>query len=247
MPEVGIEFVEIEPRDLKGYTLIEGFPGMGLVGTIAAKYIVEKLKFEFYGYIDSDMFLPVIRIHKGIPVHPSRIYVHNEKKLAVLISEQVIPKVYINQMAKVTVEWIKKKQFESVISLSGINASEKEAQNTIYGIAANRDSLSLLKGHGLQIIEDGITTGVTAMMLLEFKRTKVKAISILGNVEIGADYHAAAEVLKKLNEILALPLDVEPLLKEAKELEKELIKQLQNVKETKDSVEKFESPSTMYA
>ncbi len=242
-----IEFVEYKEKPLKGYTLIEGFPGMGLVGTIAAKYIVEKLHFDHFGYITSDIFLPVIRIHKGIPVQPSRIYVSPEKKIAILISEQVIPKKHVNAMARATVDWIKKKQFARVISLSGINTNEKNIDSVIYGIAANKGSLKLLQGHGLQIIQDGITTGVTAMMLLELKRTNIEAVSLLGNVQLGADYHAAAEVLKKLAEILELKIDIEPLLVEAKQLEKDIINQLQNVKETKDSVEKFESPASMYA
>ncbi|MEK6942137.1 MAG: PAC2 family protein, partial [archaeon] len=145
------------------------------------------------------------------------------------------------------VDWIKKKQFARVISLSGINTNEKNIDSVIYGIAANKGSLKLLQGHGLQIIQDGITTGVTAMMLLELKRTNIEAVSLLGNVQLGADYHAAAEVLKKLAEILELKIDIEPLLVEAKQLEKDIINQLQNVKETKDSVEKFESPASMYA
>ena len=44
-----LEFVELQKTSLDGYTLIEGFPGMGLVGTIAAKYIVEKLNYEYIG------------------------------------------------------------------------------------------------------------------------------------------------------------------------------------------------------
>lgn len=239
MQEVNIDFVEFKEKSLKGYTLIEGFPGMGLVGTIAAKYVVEKLRFDFHGFIRSNMFMPVIRIHKGLPIQPSRIYISEPKKLVVLISEQVIPKMHVNAMAKATVDWIQKKQISTVISLSGINAGENE-NSMIYGIAANQESHKLLEEHKLQIIEDGITTGVTAMMLLEMKRTSIKAISLLGNVKIGADYHAAAEVLKKLTEILDLKLDVAPLLKEAQELEKELVKQLQSVKDTKDSTEKFE-------
>ena len=44
--EMRINFVEKVPINFSGYTLIEGFPGMGLVGTIGAKYLAEKMKFE---------------------------------------------------------------------------------------------------------------------------------------------------------------------------------------------------------
>jgi len=37
-------------------------------------------KFEEIGFIDANIFIPIIRIHDGIPVNPSRIYVHREKK-----------------------------------------------------------------------------------------------------------------------------------------------------------------------
>ena len=46
---------ETVKKDLKNYTLIEGFPGIGLVGTIAAKYLIEKLEFQKYGSIESDI------------------------------------------------------------------------------------------------------------------------------------------------------------------------------------------------
>ncbi|AJF60207.1 MAG: hypothetical protein QT03_C0001G0712 [archaeon GW2011_AR10] len=247
MPGAIAEFVEFSPKNLKGYTIIEGFPGMGLVGTIAAKYMVEKVKFRLYGYIDSDIFMPIIRVHKGLLVRPARIYVHEEKKLVVLISEQAIPKLYTNRLAKEVVKWIQNKGITELISLSGIHAySEAPGQPIIYGIAANEESVDMLKKFNLELIQDGITTGITAMILMELKRTNIKGISILGNVKIAADYQAAAEVLKKLNELLSLKIDVKPLLNEAKEVERELLKQLQTTKQTKDSAEKFEPKAPMY-
>ncbi|PIN84965.1 MAG: hypothetical protein COV47_04590 [Candidatus Diapherotrites archaeon CG11_big_fil_rev_8_21_14_0_20_37_9] len=235
------EFVEFGKNNLKDYILIEGFPGMGLVGTIAAKYLVEKLNFEYIGYIDSSIFTPIIRIHKGMPVRPGRIYADKAKKIAVLISEQIIPNQFTYFTAKKTVEWIKAKGIKEVISLSGIQAAPKTIEKSIiYGIASNEASKKLVKTYNLTEIPEGITTGVTALMLLDLKKTDVEAISILANVEMTADYKASAEVLKKLNVILGLKLDVEPLLKEAKETEKQLIEHLQKVKTTKDNADRFE-------
>ncbi|HZX34311.1 MAG TPA: PAC2 family protein [archaeon] len=240
------EFVEFGKQNFSGYTLIEGFPGMGLVGTIAAKYLVEKLDFENVGYIDSNVFQPIIRIHKGLPVRPARVYANKKKKIAVLLAEQVIPGHYAFLAAKKTVDWIKSKGVKELISLSGIQAAPQTPdKEIIYGIAANTESKDLLKKYGLKEISEGITTGVTALMLLELKKSDFKAISILANVEMTADYKASAEVLKKLNEILGLNLDVEPLLKEAKETQKMLIEQLQKLKTTKDSAERFETKTPL--
>lgn len=234
-----VNFVEHAKFDLKGYTLIEGYPGMGLVGTIAAKYLVEKLKFEEIGYVDSNIFAPVIRIHNGMPVRPARIYADKASKVAVLTSEQVIPRQFSHLVAKRTAEWIESKGIKELISLSGVQ-SAGEKNEMIYGIAANEESRGLLTKYSLKQIPEGITTGVTALILLELHSSKVKAISMLANVQLSADYKATAEVLKKLNEMLGLNLNVEPLLDEARVLEKQLIEQLQRLKETKDNAERFE-------
>jgi uncharacterized protein len=244
--DIKIEFVEKIPINFSGYTLIEGFPGMGLVGTIGAKYIAEKLKFEEIGFIDTNIFIPIIRIHEGTPVNPSRIYVHREKKLAIIISEQIIPKYYTEKMAKAIVEWTEENNFARLISLEGINAGEKN-QNKIYGIGANKKSLELLEKFKVQPIKEGITTGITSLILLELKKNEnFEAISLLGNVNLQADYKAASTIIKKLAEITGMQIDITPLMNEAKKTEKELLKHFQDLKKTGDKVEKFEGHTSMY-
>lgn len=241
-----IGFVEYKKKDLSRYTLIEGFPGMGLVGTIAAKYLIDRLGLQEYGYIDSNVFVPIIRIHKGIPVNPSRIYIDEKHKLLVLLAEQVIPRVYVSSMAKAVVEWIKEKKIRTVISLSGIQAEiEGAKKDTVYGIASNKEDIKHLKKHNLEVIEDGITTGMTALTMLELGNEKIEAFSIMGNVKVAADYEAAVAIIKKLNLMLNLNIKVEPLLKEAKETEAELIKHLEKLQKTTDGTQKFEEKAPM--
>jgi uncharacterized protein len=244
--ETKIEFIENTPINFSGYTLIEGFPGMGLVGTIGAKYLVEKLKFEEIGFIDANIFIPIIRIHEGMPVNPSRIYAKQEKKVAIIISEQIVPKYYTEKMAKAIVEWVEENNFKRLISLEGINAGEK-SQDKVYGIGANEKSLELLKKYNVEAIKEGITTGITSLILLELKKDpSFEAISLLGNANLQADYKAAATILKKLSEITLLEIDTVPLLNEAKKTEKELLKHFQELKKTVNKVEKFEGQTPMY-
>ncbi|MFH1240247.1 MAG: PAC2 family protein [Candidatus Diapherotrites archaeon] len=243
--EIGdIKFVEFKKVDLKGFTLIEGFPGMGLVGTICAKYIVDKMEFEQLGYIDSGMFVPIIRIHEGLPVFPSRIYFSKKMKLVVLVSEQVIPQNHTAKLAKAVVKWIEEKKITKIISLSGIKATpEGEHTTEIYGIASNQKTKKLLKANDIEIIREGITTGVTALILLELMNKKIDAYSLMGNVESAADYTAAAAVMKKLSSILKFKIDVEPLMKEAQDVEQSLIKHMKDIKNTGDQVKELELSS----
>ena len=249
MAKIEVKIVESEPLSLEGFTLIEGFPGMGLVGTIAAKYLVEKMPFKEVGFLHSDSFMPIIRIHNGIPVQPSRIYVNEEAKLVVLISEQVIQKQHTQIVAEAIVDWGRDRKIKGMVSLSviGIDGEDSKEFKT-YGIASNEASKKMLKEHNIQLIQEGITTGVTALIMLELKQdNNIESISLLGSIKIGADYKAAAELLKKLNEILGLQINVEPLMKEAKETEKELVKQLEKMKETHEAVKNIEDRTPMYA
>ena len=62
----------LKKKDLKGYTLIEGFPGLGLVGPMAISYIIDKLGMEYIGYLESDDFPPLISIHHKTPMPPDQ-------------------------------------------------------------------------------------------------------------------------------------------------------------------------------
>ncbi|MCD6434250.1 MAG: proteasome assembly chaperone family protein [Candidatus Diapherotrites archaeon] len=243
MPEEVVKIVEEKKAQLKGYTLIEGFPGLGLVGIICSKYLVEKLKMEEIGYIDSKNFLPVIRIHKGIPVRPARIFMDRKKKIAVLLCEQLILPKVLYALRDAIVNWTKKKGFSRVISINGIRAEEGIS---LYGIAANRESLEELKKHKVEVIEEGVTTGLTSLLLLAFKDSNIEAFSLLGNVHINADYKASAEVLKKLNEILKLNVDVRPLMKEAKELEKAITQHIAKMQSLQEEEVKRLGHAPMY-
>ena len=53
---------------------IEGLPDVGLVGTIATTFLVEKKGFEEIAYLESDLFPPVMVVHEGRLKNPFRIY-----------------------------------------------------------------------------------------------------------------------------------------------------------------------------
>lgn len=237
--EHAVRFVETEHRNWSGYTLIEGFPGTGLVGTIACKYLVENVEFREVGHLHSELFMPIIRIKSGLPVFPSRIFVNDKLKLVVLVSEQVIPRNFIPRVAQTVVEWILQNNIARVISLAGIQTGNKNDMK-VYGIAANPQSKEIFKNLDVSLIEDGITTGITAIMLLHLKDCDVQGVSLLGNVTYGADYKAAAELIKRLNKLLKLNLKVDPLYEQAKKTEQEIVSQLKKMQETQENEDRME-------
>ncbi len=55
------QFVKIISERIRSKSplVIEGFPGIGLVGNIACQHIIEELEMEYIGSIDSRYFPPL--------------------------------------------------------------------------------------------------------------------------------------------------------------------------------------------
>lgn len=239
--ELLVEFVETKKINLKGFTLIEGFPDLGLAGTIGARYLVEKLKLEQIGYVDSRLFSPIIRIQTGLPMHPVRIYADKKRKIIVVIAEQIIPNQISSIVAKALVDWIKKKGIKRVIATSGIRVPEGKS---VYAFASNEKSKKIIKKNKISLIDNGISSGVTALLMLYLKDNNIEAFCLMGNARNNADYQAAAEIVRVFCSLLNVKIDVSPLLAEAKKLETAIIehlKKMENKKETPE-IQKIDTP-----
>ncbi len=227
-----VEIVETKNISLKGYTFIEGFPDLGLAGTIGTKYLVDKLKFEQFGYIDSRIFLPMLRIQNGVPLHPVRLYINKKNKVAAVVAEQMINNLLASEMATTLVEWVKKKGIKRVISTSGVRIPEGKS---IYAFASNERSKKVIKENKVELIDNGITSGVTALLMLGLKDNNVEAFCLLGNAKNNADYNAAAEVVKAICKLTGMSIDVKPLLEDAKKMEQVLTEHLKTIEESQET------------
>ncbi|MFH1588720.1 MAG: PAC2 family protein [Candidatus Diapherotrites archaeon] len=223
-----VEIIEFKPEKLNGYTLVEGFPGLGLVGTICSKHLIEKLGMNKYGFIKSNIFTPIIRIREGKPVFPSRMFISKKHKLIVMISEQIIQKEFTDDFARTIAEWARKKKFSRVISLNGLTSTEE--MKNIYGYGASDNAVKFLKKKKIEIIKEGITSGISAIMLLELKNCEIMAMAMLAPVKISADYAASVKLLEKINEIFSLKMDLKSLKEEAKKVETELSGYIEKIK-----------------
>jgi uncharacterized protein len=236
-----VKIVENKNIPMKGWTFIEGFPDLGLAGTIGARYLVEKMKFEQIGYIDSKMFLPLIRIENGLPLHPVRLYADKKSKVVIVLAEQIIDNKIASFMAEELVAWVKKKGIKRVISTSGVRIPEGKQ---VYAFASNEESKKIIKKNSLDLIQTGITSGVTALLMLYLKDNNIEAFCLLGNAKNNADYNAAAEVVKGICALTKMKLDIKPLLEEAKTLEQAILRHLKTVEENKEG--KPETGTPMY-
>jgi len=68
----------------KNPILIEGFPGFGLVGTIASEFLIDHLKTELIGKIVFNEMPAMVAIHENKVVEPLGIF-YNKKHNIILL------------------------------------------------------------------------------------------------------------------------------------------------------------------
>jgi len=215
-----IEFHKTADMKVKNPIVLLGLPGTGLVGSVAASHLVEKLNLPFAGYITSPNFAPLAAIHNYIPMPAARIHYSSDKNLVVILSEMTIPVASSQELADKILEFAKSLNAQYIVALGGV--AMKEGENTVYVISSDAKlAKSVLSKKGVKPIKEGATTGVTGVLLTKGVIEKYPVISILA--EASQDYldpKAAANVLRVLSEFINVPIDTTDLDNEANELTK---------------------------
>lgn len=233
-----IEFHKTTEMKVKNPVIIIGLPGTGLVGSVAASHLVEKLNLTFAGYITSPNFAPLAAIHNYTPLPAARIHYSSEKNIVVILSEMTIPVASSQELADKVLEFAKSLKAPHVVSLGGV--SMKEGENVVYIVSSDtRLAKVLLAKKSVKPIKEGATTGVTGVLLTNGMLQNYPVISILA--EASQDYldpKAAANVLRVLSEFIDVPIDTRELEKEAQELGKTI---KENVLKSKVTTKKLSS------
>ena len=215
-------------------TLIVGFPGVGLVGSIAANFIVDSLKMEMVGQLHSDKLPPAAVVQEGIPLAPVRIYQHDN--LVILLSDFAIPIQLSNEMAQTILEWQDGHSgFKSIITLEGLMAqpTEEKADAKVYGVGSTDSARKKLTDAKLDIFDHGWITGVSGLLLSEGNRIGQDVICLLADANaMYPDARSAAKLVQTIDIILPeIKLDLKPLIDEAEKIEANIKTQMDKAKE----------------
>ncbi len=239
-----------QDKGFKGYTLIEAFPGIGLVGPMAGSYMVEKLSMEYVGYINSELFPPIASIHDSMPMRPARIYKSEKYKLLLMISEFTIPPALVQQLAEEILSFAKKYSLQRIVSVGGM-PSEKPTDN-IYVASSDADILKKAGKAGIESIRDGVVAGVSAELLIKSQEYGIKSFDVMCEVDPRiTDPKYAENAIEGLNKLLDMDIDLTELDKEAKAVEAKIRELLKKVRDSHEQYAQDNSPSqtgpSMYA
>lgn len=113
--------------DLEEPTCIEGLPGVGLVGKIAADHIIDSFDMTYHAAVQCSG-LPPVAIYHGEESElkpPVRLYADAERDLVVLHSEVPIAAESRGEFADCVIEWIASNNVTPVF-LSGLPQQDQE-------------------------------------------------------------------------------------------------------------------------
>jgi uncharacterized protein len=118
--------MKINVDDLpKSPTVILGFPGFGLVGTICTEFLIDHLKAELVGEFVYDELPPTVAIHKSRLVKPMAVF-YDKKNNIVILHTILNTKGHEWEIADVIIDFVKKIKAKDVISIEGVGSMSGE-------------------------------------------------------------------------------------------------------------------------
>ena len=219
MVETEVECCKIISEDVENASVIEGSPELGLIGNIVGWLLVEELKMEEIGHIESKHFPPLAVLYRGVAIHPFRIY--NADDVVLFLSDFVVPPDVTYDMTNVIVEWMKRNNSKELITLNSIAVPQKI--NQVAAAANSFEGLERLGKLDLPILPFGNINGISGTLLTRTRASEIPASCLFAEVlNQYPDPRAAASVVDVLNRMLNINVNSEPLLKEAEEIETRL-------------------------
>ncbi|KYK21989.1 hypothetical protein AYK24_03010 [Thermoplasmatales archaeon SG8-52-4] len=227
-----VEICDFEEVDLKGATVIAGFPSIGLVSTIAANYLIDALNLKQIGCVTSSQFPALSVVHTGEPLSPVRIYSgvqDNGEKIVVFVSEFKPKPNLINSISNTIMNWAKEKGCKLLISPEGMVVEGKSAdgENEVeaYAIGSTDNAREILVSKKIAQFKNGIIAGVSGVLLNIGKQQNFNVISILAEAHPNyPDAKAAAAAINVMGLLMGVEINVTPLYEESERIEKQLQK-----------------------
>lgn len=228
--------------------IIEGFPGLGFVGTIAVEFLIEHLDAKLIGKLNTQRLTPMAAIHKQQVVEPLGIF-YDKKHNIILVHAIGNISGLEWDIANAVAELAKMVKAREIISLEGVASQNPEPKLKSYFYSAWQDNKKNIKQSkkleklGLESLKEGIIVGVSGALLL---KDKLPISCLFSETKTGLpDSRAAANIIQYLDKYLNLKVDYQPLLKKADEFEAKLKGLMAQAKEVAQQKEQSKQPTPL--
>ena len=250
-------------KNLDKPTLIAGFPGPGLVGSISTNYIIDTLKMHQIACIESEYIAPSVIYIGGKLRHPFRLYANEEGNICVIVCEAPLMIKGIPLVMDILMKWSLENNIREVIVLDGIplRSIPKEGRQSLvlhddglykgkrreHNNQEDNDELDKIKDYSnldKKAIENSTNYtytayigGITGGLLSSCLSYGISCTAILVPAPTGfPDPEGAALLIDSFNKIThndKLKIDATELKEQGKNIRQQLEKIMQSVAEQK--------------
>jgi uncharacterized protein len=231
---------ELKTIEANNPILIEGLPGLGLVGKIAIRYLIRQLKAQKFAYLYSPHFPYFVLVNKKGNVRLLRgafYYFKNTAGPNDLIfftgdsQSQTIEGQY--EIADKMLDFSKKYNIQTIVTIGGYRMETKDKPKVIVA-GTTQEILNQALTAGATISPSGSPIVGTAGLILGLARfKKISALCLLGETRgYLPDPLAARSVLEVLTTMFSFNVDLVGLDEEIVKAEK-MVTRLQKIEETR--------------
>lgn len=238
--------------ELNNPILIEGFPGLGMVGSIATQYLVKQLKAEKVGTLYSPHFPyhVIVNENGGVRLLKGDFYVwKNEsgKKDLIFLTGDSQPQTIEGQfeVANSILDFAQEKNVKTIITIGGFR-NEFEGNPKIVAVSTTPELFEKAKKANALPSEAGTPIVGTAGLLLGLAKFRnLDAICLLGETKgYLPDPKTAKSIIQIMEKLLEVTVDLTGLDKEIEkskeilgrmqDIEKRRAKYMQNIKKVEE-------------
>jgi len=248
------QIIELKRPKLRRPVLVEGLPGVGNVGRIAAGYLVDELKAKKFAELYSSHFMPFVLLQENSCVHMIKnefFYWKAKKKgqrdLIILIGDsQSVDAEGHYEIAEAILDYVKSLGVREIFTLAGLSTGQMKEKPRVVGAVTHPELVKKYKKYGIDFdtgTRVGTIVGAAGLLLGLGKVRGMKGVCLLGETAgfpIIPDPKSAQAVLQVLMKILNLKIDISKLEKKVKDMEN-FIKKMERVQRM--AVELMKAPA----
>jgi len=236
---------ELTKIELKNPVLLEGLPGLGMVGRIVIRYLSKQLKAKKLARLYSPHFPYYVLVNKkgnARLLHGEFFFWKNDGGENDLIfftgdsQAQTIEGQY--EMAGCILDFAEKKRVKTIVTIGGYR---KEVENKPRVVAVSNSPRLLnesLKAEALPSSAGNPIVGTAGLLLGLAKFRKMEAICLLGETRgYLPDPRAAKSIVEVLQKMFKIKVDLSELDKEI-EKSKEIVERMQEIEKRREKYAK---------
>ncbi|MBU7017929.1 MAG: proteasome assembly chaperone family protein [Theionarchaea archaeon] len=222
---------ELGKVDLKNPVIIEGLPGIGLIGKLAADHLISELHAEKFAELYSPHFIHQAVVEPDSTVRPMRneFYYWKGKNLQLIIlvgdtQPQPTDSYGHYEVVGAILDYVEKFGVKTIFTLGGSSTGGQEVKTPrVFGAATSDELVKKYQDEGITFRSDpgSAIVGASGLLLALGKLREMNGVCLLGESPgyLVIDARSAKSVLEVLTKILGLEVDMSELEKRAQETE----------------------------